>query len=199
MLLIKNFKCCNSSITLNFTSMEKKEDNVISQTQNWIREVVIGLNFCPFARKPFIDQRIAYRVSDAADIDAALVALRVMCLTLNEQPELETALIILPEGFQDFESYLELVYAAEDLIEDEDFEGVYQVASFHPEYLFAGSDENDPANYTNRSPYPMLHLLREDLLEIAIDKHPDTAGIPDQNIAKARSLGLEYFRKMKFD
>ncbi len=178
--------------------MEKKEDSVISQTQNWIQEVVIGLNFCPFARKPFTDKRIAYRVSDAADIDTALVALRVMCLTLNEQPELETALIILPEGFQDFETYLELVYAAEDLIEDEDFEGVYQVASFHPEYLFAGSDENDPANYTNRSPYPMLHILREDLLEIAIDKHPDTAGIPDQNIAKARSLGLEYFRNFNY-
>ncbi len=178
--------------------MEKKEDSVISQTQNWIREVVIGLNFCPFARKPFTDERIAYRVSDAADIDTALVALRVMCLTLNEQPELETALIILPEGFQDFETYLELVYAAEDLIEDEDFEGVYQVASFHPDYLFAGSDDSDPANYTNRSPYPMLHILREDLLEIAIDKHPDTASIPDQNIAKARSLGLEYFRNFNY-
>jgi hypothetical protein len=80
----------------------------------------------------------------------------------------------------------------------EGFEGVYQVASFHPDYLFAGSDENDPANYTNRSPYPMLHLLREDLLEIAIDKHANVDDIPNQNIAKAISLGLAYFKKMKF-
>jgi hypothetical protein len=122
-----------------------------------------------------------------------------MCLNLNEQPEVETALIILPEGFSDFEEYLDLVYEAEELIIDEGFEGTYQVASFHPNYVFADSDDNDPANYTNRSPYPMLHILREDLLEVAVDNHPDPESIPDQNIAKAKSLGLEYFRKMKFD
>lgn len=178
--------------------MEKKEDSVISQTQNWIREVVIGLNFCPFARKPFTDERIAYRVEATEDLKTALSSFRDYCLFLDEHEEVETALLILSNGFSDFDDYLDLVEAAEEWIEDEGYEGVYQVASFHPDYLFAGSDDSDPANYTNRSPYPMLHILREDLLEIAIDKHPDTASIPDQNIAKARSLGLEYFRNFNY-
>ena len=179
--------------------MNQTENIIISNTKNWIRDVVIGLNFCPFARKPYNANRIAYRVINESDFESALVALRVMCLNLNEQPEVETALIILPEGFSDFEEYLDLVFEAEGLIIDEGFEGTYQVASFHPNYVFADSDDNDPANYTNRSPYPMLHILREDLLEVAVDNHPDPESIPDQNIAKAKSLGLEYFRKMKFD
>jgi hypothetical protein len=117
---------------------------------------------------------------------------------LEDNPAMETALLIFPKGFSDFEDYLDLTDLAEKLLKAQGFEGIYQVASFHPNYIFAGSDENDPANYTNRSPYPMLHLLREDLLEIAIDKHNNVDDIPNQNIAKANSLGLEYFKKMKF-
>jgi hypothetical protein len=178
--------------------MEPIAATVIERTKNWIREIVIGLNFCPFARKPFKEELILYKVYDTSDRAVALESLISTCNYLEENPAMETALLIFSNGFSDFEEYLDLVDLSEKLLKTEGFEGVYQVASFHPNYIFAGSDENDPANYTNRSPYPMLHLLREDLLEIAIDKHANVDDIPNQNIAKAESLGLEYFKKMKF-
>jgi hypothetical protein len=172
---------------------------IIESTRNWIREVVIGLNFCPFARKPFTEEKIVYQVDHTLDQENALKAFQDLCHHLDAHPEIETALLIFSTGFSDFDDYLDLVQAAEEAIEDEGYEGIYQVASFHPEYLFAGSDENDPANYTNRSPYPMLHILREDLLEIAIEKHAYVEAIPGRNIAKAKTLGLAYFKMMRFD
>jgi hypothetical protein len=178
--------------------MESIDAIVIERTKNWIRDIVIGLNFCPFAPKPFKDDLIVYRVEDTSDVAIALESFMSTCRFLEDNPAMETALLIFPKGFSDFEDYLDLTDLAEKLLKAQGFEGIYQVASFHPNYIFAGSDENDPANYTNRSPYPMLHLLREDLLEIAIDKHNNVDDIPNQNIAKANSLGLEYFKKMKF-
>lgn len=178
--------------------METTEEVVVERTKFWIRDVVIGLNFCPFAPKPFKDELIVYKVDDTSDAAIALESLMSTCHFLEDNPAMETALLIFSKGFSDFQDYLNLIDLAEQLLKAEGFEGVYQVASFHPGYLFAGSDENDPANYTNRSPFPMLHLLREDLLEIAIDKHINVDDIPNQNIAKAKSLGLAYFKSMKF-
>jgi hypothetical protein len=178
--------------------MEPIDAIIIERTKTWIKEIVIGLNFCPFARKPFKEELILYKVEDASDRAVALESFISTCNYLEDNPTMETALLIFPNGFSDFEEYLDLVDLSEKLLKAEGYEGVYQVASFHPGYIFAGSDGNDPANYTNRSPYPMLHLLREDLLEIAIDKHANVDDIPNQNIAKAKSLGLEYFKKMKF-
>lgn len=178
--------------------METTEAVVVERTKIWIRDVVIGLNFCPFAPKPFKDELIVYKVDDTSDAAIALQSLMNTCHFLEDNPAMETALLIFSKGFSDFQDYLNLIDLAEQLLKAEGFEGVYQVASFHPGYLFAESDENDPANYTNRSPFPMLHLLREDLLEIAIDKHINVDDIPNQNIAKAKSLGLAYFKSMKF-
>ena len=178
--------------------MESIDPIVIERTKNWIRDIVIGLNFCPFARKPFKEELILYKVDSTSANAVALESFINTCRFLEENPVTQTALLIFPNGFSDFEDYLNLTDLAEKLLKAQGFEGVYQVASFHPDYIFAGSDEHDPANYTNRSPYPMLHLLREDLLEIAIDKHANVDDIPNQNIAKAQSLGLAYFKKMKF-
>jgi hypothetical protein len=178
--------------------METTEAVVVERTKNWISDVVIGLNFCPFARKPFKDDLIAYKVDDTSDAAIALESFMNTCRFLEDNPAMETALLIFSKGFSDFREYLDLTDLAEKLLKAQGFEGIYQVASFHPNYIFAGADENDPANYTNRSPYPMLHLLREDLLEIAIDRHINVDDIPNQNIARAKSLGLEYFRKLKF-
>jgi hypothetical protein len=178
--------------------MESIDPIVIERTKNWIRDIVIGLNFCPFARKPFKEELILYKVDSTSANAVALESFINTCHFLEDNAATETALLIFPNGFSDFEDYLNLTDLAEKLLKAQGFEGVYQVASFHPDYIFAGSDEHDPANYTNRSPYPMLHLLREDLLEIAIDKHANVDDIPNQNIAKAQSLGLAYFKKMKF-
>ena len=115
---------------------------------------------------------------------------------LDEEPSIETTLLILPSGFEDFNHYLDLVEIADALIADNDYEGVYQVASFHPGYLFAGSSENDPSNYTNRSPYPMLHFLREASLTQAIDSHPDIDAVPEKNIAFANDKGLSFMQQL---
>jgi hypothetical protein len=178
--------------------MKPIDAKVVESTRNWIRDIVIGLNFCPFARQPFKEELILYKVDETTNTAVALESFINTCRFLEDNPEIETALLILPNGFSDFDEYLDLVDLSEKLLKAEGFEGVYQVASFHPGYIFAGSNDNDPANYTNRSPYPMLHLLRENLLTIAIDKHANVDDIPNQNIAKAQSLGLEYFKKLKF-
>jgi hypothetical protein len=107
-------------------------------------------------------------------------------------------LIILPEHFDDFEQYLDMIDLCEQLLIMENLEGVFQVASFHPQYLFAGSDENDASNYTNRSPFPMIHILREDSLTSAIDKHVDVDAIPENNIKNARNAGLAFFKSSGF-
>lgn len=99
-------------------------------------------------------------------------------------------MLILPTGFSSFTVYLQIVDLAEALMEKENYEGIYQIASFHPAYLFAGADNSDPSNYTNRSPYPMLHLLREASLTKAIDSYPDVDGIPQKNIDFATAKGL---------
>jgi uncharacterized protein len=117
---------------------------------------------------------------------------------MNANPGTETSFLILPEGFSDFLAYLDLVGLAEELLENEGFEGIYQVASFHPEYMFEGSPEDDPANYTNRSPYPMLHLLREESIEKALEHYQgDPEEIPGRNVDFAREKGIVYMKMLR--
>jgi len=174
------------------------EADIISQTKIWISQVVIGLNFCPFAAKPFNDNRIHYKIVESAKMDFILEAVVRECIRLDTDQETDTSLLILPMGWNIFRTYLDLVDMAEALLIKEGYEGTYQIASFHPQYLFAGSNENDASNYTNRSPYPMLHILREVQVEQAIRKHKDIHAIPDANILKANELGLAYFKSLRY-
>ncbi len=179
--------------------MSTLSEDAVLLTKKWLREVVIGLNFCPFAAKPFRDEIIRYNVVTSGGLQIALETLIKECMMLESNEGIETTLIIFPHQFGDFKSYLQLVDYAEQLLQKEDYEGVFQVASFHPQYLFAGSREDDAANYTNRSPYPMLHILRESSLDEAISKHKNINAIPDNNIIQARTLGVEYFKKILYD
>ncbi len=165
-------------------------EQVIAQTKQWIGDVVIGCRFCPFAAKDFKRGRIHYQVAGATDPEACLRAFLLECQRLDVQPSIETTLLILPDAYPEFVDYLDLVAMAEGLLEAEDYEGIYQVAGFHPEYRFADADAEDPANYTNRSIYPMLHLLREESIEKALATYPDAEGIPEKNVAFARHKGL---------
>ena len=110
---------------------------------------------------------------------------------------METTFIIFPDNFSDFETYLDLVELSEALAADQGYEGIYQIASFHPEYCFEGAEADDPANYTNRSIYPMLHLLREDSLSDALDNFPDAESIPERNIAFAQRKGLAFMQSLR--
>lgn len=173
------------------------QDKIIEQTTKWIKSVVIDCNFCPFAAKAMIQQSVRYVVLEEASVEIALEKLAEELQFLDNAPEIETTLIIFPNNFSDFEEYLDLVELSEELNEDLDYEGVYQIASFHPNYCFEGADEDDAANYTNRSIYPMLHLLREESLTKVLAHFPDPEGIPERNIAFAQQKGLKYMQLLR--
>tara|TARA_R110002111_G_scaffold51311_4_gene89953 strand:- start:54229 stop:54786 length:558 start_codon:yes stop_codon:yes gene_type:complete len=164
-------------------------NTIIVSCQHWVKTVIVGLNFCPFA-KPVVDaNNVHYKVVDAGGFEACLMALSDELKELAEQPSRETSLLIFPVGFDVFEDYLDLLSVSQALLEDQGFEGVFQLASFHPAYCFDGQNIDDVANYTNRSPYPMLHILREASVEKALSTvaHPDK--IPTRNIDVARAKG----------
>lgn len=169
---------------------------IIEQTKNWITNVVVGCNFCPFAARELKKGSIYYEVLEAADTDHVLAAVVAAMQQLDKDAGIETTLLILPGSFEDFDEYLDLVEDAEEILEKEGYEGVYQLASFHPQYLFAGSEPSDAANYTNRSPYPMLHLLREGSVSKAVDNYPDIDEVPNRNVAFAREKGLIYMQQL---
>lgn len=170
--------------------------NIIAQTTQWINTVVIGCNFCPFAAKAIHQKSVRYVVMPEAPIEESLETLIAELQYLDRTEAIETTLLIFPTQYADFEDYLDLADLAEDLSIAQGYEGIYQIASFHPKYCFAGAEDTDPANYTNRSPYPMLHLLREDSLSKALQHYIDPEGIPDRNIAFAQEKGLKYMQML---
>jgi len=174
------------------------QEEIISKTRNWIEQVIIGLNFCPFAAKPYKEDIIDYKVIHSVNLNITLESFIQECYRLEEDTITETSLIIFSDSFTEFKKFLDLIDLAEQLLKKEGFEGIYQIASFHPDYIFEGSNKNDASNYTNRSPYPILQILREDSVEEAIKKHKDIHSIPDTNIAKANQLGLLYFKTLGF-
>ncbi|MGB4846832.1 MAG: DUF1415 domain-containing protein [Saprospiraceae bacterium] len=173
------------------------DDIIVSQTIAWIKSVVIGCNFCPFAATAMLKKSIRYVVLPNASIETTLEVLTREIRFLDESDDIETILIILPNDFADFGAYLDLVAISEQFVSLQGYEGVYQIASFHPEYCFDGSDTDDPANYTNRSVYPMLHILREESITRAIENYPDPDGIPRRNIEYANQKGLRYMQWLR--
>ncbi|OYU95196.1 MAG: hypothetical protein CFE21_12895 [Bacteroidetes bacterium B1(2017)] len=170
---------------------------MINQTRKWVQEVVIGTNFCPFAAKEMKANTIHYEVAPAGNMAASTMSLQLECERLNEHSEIETTLLLFPFMFSRFSQYLEFVEVAEIMLHKQGYDGIYQLASFHPNYCFAGSSEKDAANYTNRSIYPMLHLIREASIEKAIEKYPNPEGIPERNILYAKKKGLAYMKLLK--
>lgn len=173
------------------------ESEIIQQTEKWIKSVVIDLNFCPFASKALLKKSVRYIVLKDVGVKQSLEALVQEFEFLNDHEDIETTFLIFANDFVDFKVYLQLVKKAENTITKEDYDGIYQVASFHPDYCFAGSHSDDAANYTNRSIYPMLHVLREDSLTKALALYPSPELIPEHNIALARQKGLQYMQMLR--
>lgn len=167
-----------------------KTASLISSTQAWLSLVVIELGLCPFAKREFDAGRIHYAVVDTPDIQAQLERIIKECSALDVDETLETSLLIFAGCLTDFEDYLDMLDIATALLAEQGYEGVYQLASFHPDYCFADVLANDPSHYTNRSPYPMVHILREASVEAALISHPNPESIPDRNIKLTRQLGL---------
>ena len=172
------------------------ETEIIAATRKWVEEVVVGYNLCPFAKRELVRNRVRFVVSEAETEDELLQALHSELQRLEDEPEIETSLLIHPGVLQDFGPYNEFLDAADGLLAYLDMEGVYQIASFHPDYQFAGTEPDASENYTNRSPFLMLHLLREASLEAAIDSYPDVDGIPQRNIELMNELGSEKMRSI---
>lgn len=172
------------------------ETEIVTATRKWVEDVVVGYNLCPFAKRELVRNRVRFVVSEAETEDELLQALHSELQRLEDEPEIETTLLIHPGVLQDFGPYNEFLDAADGLLAYLDMEGVYQIASFHPDYQFAGTEPGAAENFTNRSPFPMLHLLREASLEAAIDSYPDVDGIPQRNIELMNDLGTEKMRSI---
>ena len=173
------------------------DEQIIQQTQNWIKEVVIGCNFCPFAAKALLKQNIQYTVLNSVSLQESLEQLAKEMSLLDDDINKETSFIIFANDFVNFNEYLFLVEKSEQLLNKTGYDGIYQLASFHPDYCFAGSTEDDPANYTNRSIFPMLHLLREDSITAALENYANPEKIPQNNIHFAEGKGLLYMQMLR--
>ncbi|TDK23189.1 DUF1415 domain-containing protein [Luteimonas aestuarii] len=177
------------------------EAAVLAETRRWIERAVIGLNLCPFAKAAYVRQQVRVVASDASTADALLEELGEELLRLRDTPAelIDTTLLVHPLVLQDFLDYNDFLDRADALVESLQLEGVLQVASFHPDYKFADSDADDVENCTNRSPYPTLHLLREDSIDRAVAAYPDPGVIVERNIETLRGLGAEGWMRLLGD
>jgi hypothetical protein len=173
-------------------SSDVPSSDVIAATRRWIEGAVIGLNLCPFAKGVYLSNRVRLVVSEVRTADALLGDLEreLRALARAAPEEVETTVLIHPHVLTSFLDYNDFLDVADAAIDRLDLTGILQIASFHPDYQFAGTAPDDVTNYTNRSPYPMLHLLREESVERAVDAYPGAERIPERNIETMRRLGL---------
>ncbi len=169
------------------------DEQIIDDVRQWLDEVVIGQQLCPFAAKPRDENRVRIAVSHATDEEALLKDLQAELERLSDTPaaELETTLLAIPDLLEDFEDYNDFLDLVDMWLEQFGWEGEMQVASFHPHYQFADTEADDAGNLTNRSPWPLLHIIREESLEQVLEHYPDAAAIPERNIARMRALSAE--------
>ncbi|MFW1133029.1 DUF1415 domain-containing protein [Vibrio parahaemolyticus] len=171
---------------------------ITQQVDQWLNDVVIGLNLCPFAAKPQRNKQIKIFVSEATQEEALLedILLQLIELSTTEPEKLETTLVVVPNMLKDFWDYNFCIDWVEGLIKQQDWEGIFQVATFHPDYCFGGAAPEDDENLTNRSLYPIFHLIREESMEKVLKHYPDPESIPDTNIARVSALSEEERKKL---
>lgn len=175
-----------------------KDDAVIAQTKLWLEKAVIGLNLCPFAKGVHIKDQIRYFVSHATTPEELIKDLMAELEALAEAnpDKVDTTLLIHPYVMQDFLDYNDFLEVADATLEELDLDGILQVASFHPQYQFEDAAADDIDNYTNRSPFPTLHLLREDSIDKAVEAFPEAEQIYEKNMETLRALGHDAWKKL---
>ncbi|SMG60079.1 DUF1415 domain-containing protein [Paraburkholderia susongensis] len=173
-------------------SSAQSHDAVIAATRHWLTAAVIGLNLCPFAKAVYVKEQIRYAVSDAEDMEAVLTDLEaeLQALVATDPSAVDTTLLILPRALGNFLDFNDCLFFADRLIKQLRLDGIIQIASFHPHYQFEGSEPGDIENYTNRAPYPILHLLREDSIDRAVQAFPEAEEIYERNQETLRRIGL---------
>ena len=171
---------------------------VTDHTRQWLEKAVIGLNLCPFAKAPHVKNLVRISVSQARHLDGFLEDLDRELQLLGDTPadELETTLLVHPTLFPDFDTFNQMLDIADAAVVDNGLEGIVQIAPFHPDFQFEGTDSDDIGNYTNRAPYPTLHLIREDSIAKAAQAFPDASAIFERNIALLEKMGHEGWDKL---
>ena len=172
---------------------------VEASVRKWVDTFVVGMNLCPFAKRELVKQRVRFTVTEASTEDELLQALQAELELLDEDASIETTLLIHPAVLGDFLDYNQFLDVADALLLHMELDGVYQVASFHPDYQFGGTAPWAAENYTNRSPYPILHLLREESLNRVLGDNPDADQIPQRNIDLMNSMGEEKLKALLAD
>ncbi|ADV26163.1 protein of unknown function DUF1415 [Pseudoxanthomonas suwonensis 11-1] len=177
------------------------EAKVLADTRRWLEKAVIGLNLCPFAKAVYVKEQVRFVVSDATTPEQLVEQLGEELVLLRDTPagQVDTTLLVHPLVLRDFLDFNDFLDQADALVEALELDGVLQVASFHPDYQFADSRPDDIENYSNRAPYPILHLLREDSVSRAVDAYPEADVIVERNYATLRRLGHEGWQKLFAD
>ncbi len=168
-------------------------NTALELTQQWLEEVVVGMNLCPFAKPVLKDNSIHYAVtaqSDWSELSTFFLEELTRIAAVEEQ-QISTSLLIIPQGLQDFYDYLDFVSDCEDLIKKADLTDQFQLASFHPRYIFAQVDPDDVSHWTNRSPFPIVHIIREQQMSRVLEKHPNPDSIAQRNIALFQEMGKD--------
>ena len=174
------------------------DEQVLIQTKHWLEKAVIGLNLCPFAKAVYVKNQVRLVVSHARHADDLLEELdrELDLLVATPATEIDTTLLIHPTLFEDFLDFNDFLEVAEGVVDEHELEGVVQLASFHPQFQFDGTEPDDIGNYTNRAPFAMLHLLREESVERAVAAFPEAESIFEQNIATLVKLGPEGWKAL---
>ena len=175
------------------SALEKPSSNtelITREVGDWLNDVVIGLNLCPFAAKPMRNRQIKTFVSHAETEETLLQDILEQLLELEStsSEKIDTTLVVVPNMLSDFYDYNLFIDWIEALLRQQNWQGIFQLATFHPNYCFGGTEPEDAENLTNRSPYPIFHLLREDSMEKVLKHYPDPESIPDKNIERVESL-----------
>jgi hypothetical protein len=180
------------------STADLNDDAVIAATRRWLERAVIGLNLCPFAKSVYVKEQVRYVVSHATTPEELLEQLmdELQRLSDTSPEQVDTTLLIHPLVLSDFLDFNDFLDVADAAVDEMELEGELQVASFHPDYQFSDTDKNDITNFTNRAPYPILHLLREDSIARAVEAFPDAAEIFEKNIDTMEQLGHEGWDKL---
>lgn len=167
------------------------DEAIVAAVRQWVETLVVGMNLCPFAKRELVKNRVRFITTAATTAEQLLHALQAELELLHTDPSIETTLLIHAQVLQDFYDFNDFLDDADNVLVEMGLDGVYQIASFHPDYQFGGTAPDDAENYTNRSPYPILHLIREASLERVIADYPDVDDIPERNIALMNELGRD--------
>ncbi len=174
------------------------DEQILTQTRHWLEKAVIGLNLCPFAKAVYVKNQVRLVVSKARHADDLLEELdrELDLLVATPATEIDTTLLIHATLFEDFLDFNDFLEVAEGVVDEHGLEGVIQLASFHPNFQFEGTEVDDISNYTNRAPFAILHLLREDSVERAVEAFPQAEAIFEQNILTLEKLGRDGWTKL---